>query len=57
MPFLLPICDTLTVLDGGTKLAEGPPEEIASDPSVIAAYLGESFAEQHAGILTRQGGG
>ena len=49
MSFLLPICDSVTVLDGGTKLAEGDPEGIASDPSVIAAYLGESFARRNTG--------
>lgn len=48
MSFLLPICDRLTVLDGGTKLAEGTPDEIADDPAVIAAYLGESFAKRRA---------
>jgi ABC-type branched-subunit amino acid transport system ATPase component len=48
MSFLLPICDRLTVLDGGTKLAEGAPDEMARDPAVIAAYLGESFARRHA---------
>jgi branched-chain amino acid transport system permease protein len=49
MSFLLPICDRVTVLDGGEKLAEGDPEGIARDPSVIAAYLGESFARRRAG--------
>jgi branched-chain amino acid transport system permease protein len=49
MSFLLPICDRVTVLDGGEKLAEGDAEGIARDPSVIAAYLGESFARRRAG--------
>jgi branched-chain amino acid transport system permease protein len=48
MSFLLPICDRVTVLDGGEKLAEGDPDEVARDPSVIAAYLGESFAKKAA---------
>jgi ABC-type branched-subunit amino acid transport system ATPase component len=48
MSFLLPICDSVTVLDGGTKLAEGEPDEIADDTSVVAAYLGESFARKRA---------
>jgi ABC-type branched-subunit amino acid transport system ATPase component/ABC-type branched-subunit amino acid transport system permease subunit len=48
MSFLLPICDSVTVLDGGEKLAEGDPDEIARDPAVIAAYLGESFAKRNA---------
>jgi ABC-type branched-subunit amino acid transport system ATPase component len=48
MSFLLPICDSVTVLDGGEKLAEGDPDRIAREPSVIAAYLGESFAQRNA---------
>jgi branched-chain amino acid transport system permease protein len=56
MSFLLPICDSVTVLDGGTKLAEGEPDAIARDPAVIAAYLGESFAKRRAGMLAGEKG-
>jgi ABC-type branched-subunit amino acid transport system ATPase component len=49
MSFLLPICDSVTVLDGGEKLAEGDPDTVSRDPAVVAAYLGESFAESRAG--------
>ncbi len=48
MSFLLELCDRVTVLDGGVKLAEGAPDEVARDPAVVAAYLGESFAEGNA---------
>jgi branched-chain amino acid transport system permease protein len=48
MSFLLEICDRVTVLDGGRKLAEGDPDQITSDPAVIAAYLGESFVNPRA---------
>ncbi len=34
------ICDRIVVLNSGEKLAEGSPEEITSNPLVIAAYLG-----------------
>jgi ABC-type branched-subunit amino acid transport system ATPase component len=49
MSFLLPICDRVTVLDGGFKLTEGDPDQVAVDTAVIAAYLGESFAKKRAG--------
>jgi branched-chain amino acid transport system permease protein len=48
MSFLLPICDRVTVLDEGRRLAEGEPDGIADDPKVVAAYLGESFAKRRA---------
>ena len=46
MSFLLPLCDRVTVLDGGCKLTEGEPDAVAGDPAVIAAYLGESLRHQ-----------
>jgi ABC-type branched-subunit amino acid transport system ATPase component len=46
MSFLLPICDSVTVLDGGKKLVEGDPQDVARDPTVISAYLGESFVQR-----------
>jgi branched-chain amino acid transport system permease protein len=46
MSFLLPICDRVTVLDGGLKLAEDEADAIAGDSAVIAAYLGQSFADK-----------
>jgi branched-chain amino acid transport system permease protein len=52
MSFLLPLCDRLTVLDYGEKLAEGDPRTVCRDPRVIAAYLGSEFAERHG--ATRQ---
>jgi len=34
------IADRVTVLDAGRTIAEGPPDEVGSDPAVRAAYLG-----------------
>jgi ABC-type branched-subunit amino acid transport system ATPase component len=40
MEFVMGLCHGVTVLDSGTVVASGPPEEIRTDPRVLDAYLG-----------------
>lgn len=39
---IMRISDRIVVLNSGEKLAEGTPEEVISNPSVVKAYLGDS---------------
>jgi branched-chain amino acid transport system ATP-binding protein len=41
MKLVTGICEKILVLNFGTELASGTPEEVLNDPEVITAYLGE----------------
>ena len=59
LPLVMSISDRLYCLEAGRVIAEGPPDRVRNDPSVIASYLGTDRAgdrpQRRAGVSDGRG--
>ena len=45
MRFITDLCDRVLVMAQGRELAQGKPQEVLRNPTVIEAYLGKRYAQ------------
>jgi branched-chain amino acid transport system ATP-binding protein len=49
MKVVLNVCTRIAVLHNGALIADGAPREVIKNPAVVEAYLGQQYAQRHAG--------
>ena len=58
MPLVMSLCDRVVCMTAGQVIAEGSPEQIRHDPTVVAAYLGtDERAIARSDLIDRVSGG
>jgi ABC-type branched-subunit amino acid transport system ATPase component len=47
VPFVFALCDRMTVMNFGSVITSGKPDEVHRNPAVREAYLGNAEVEEH----------